>query len=57
MSVNFELLAQPHAKLCLCKVQKLDASMRPPNPITLCLCINYDLFEGRILDGAVDNIL
>ena len=37
MSVNFELLAQSHAKLCLFKVQKSDASIRPlfPNPVTI----------------------
>ena len=33
MSVNFELLAQTHAKLCLFKVQKSDASIRP-NAVT-----------------------
>ena len=40
MSVNFELLAQSHAKLCLFKVQKLDVSIRPlfPNPVTIDPC-------------------
>ena len=32
MSVTFELLAQPQAKLSLFKVQKSDASIRPLFP-------------------------
>ena len=43
VSVNFESLAQSHAKLCLLKVQKSDASIRPlfPNPVTIMLVTSY----------------
>ena len=65
MSVTFESLAQPHANLCLFKVQKSDASIRPlfPNPVTYIDCHfvdhhiqdeyfqPFDLPDGVMLDS------
>ena len=39
MSVNFEVLAQSHAKLCLFKVQNSDANIRPFSQIKPHICL------------------
>ena len=46
MSINFESLAQPHAKLCLFKFQKLDANIRPffPHPVTFFEIVMVPIF-------------
>ena len=53
MSVNYELLAQPHAKLCLFNVQKSDASIRPLSPnlvaiMRFLLGVTYDVHRNTI---------